>query len=69
MKAQNTFKKPAVRQPTTYKNALDALLGSFIVFSIAGLLALISHELALGFILFCILHIVMMMRITQQRNN
>jgi hypothetical protein len=69
MKAQNTFKKPANKQTTTYKNALDALVGSFIVFSIAGLLALISHELALGFILFCILHILIMMRITQQKNN
>lgn len=69
MKAQNTFKKPAEKQPTTYKSALDAFVGTFIVFSIASLLVLISYEIALGFILFCILYTVMLIRFTQQKNN
>ena len=71
MKATNTFKEPIIakEQKSSYKAAMDALIGTAIIFAIAILLTLLSKEIALGFILFCILYTVMLLRFTQQRNN
>jgi uncharacterized membrane protein YgaE (UPF0421/DUF939 family) len=70
MKAQNTFKEPQLKENKgSYNAATDALIGTAIVFAIAILLTLLSKEIALGFILFCILYTVMLLRFTQQRNN
>ena len=70
MKATNTFKQPQLKENSgKYESALTALAGTAIVFAIAILLTLISKTIALGFILFCILYTVMLIRIVQQRNN
>ena len=70
MKAQNTFKEPQLKENKgSYKAATDALIGTAIVFAVSILLTLLSKEIALGFILFCILYTVMLLRFTQQRNN
>jgi hypothetical protein len=71
MKAQNTFKEPIIakEQKSSYSAATDALIGTAIIFAIAILLTLLSKEIALGFILFCILYTVMLIRFTQQKNN
>jgi uncharacterized membrane protein YphA (DoxX/SURF4 family) len=71
MKAQNKFKEPIIakEQKSSYSAATDALIGAAVVFSIAILLTLLSKEIALGFILFCILYTVMLIRFTQQKNN
>lgn len=71
MKAQNKFKEPIIakEQKSSYKAAIDALIGTAIVFAVSILLTLLSKEIALGFILFCILYTVMLIRFTQQRNN
>jgi uncharacterized membrane protein YphA (DoxX/SURF4 family) len=70
MKATNTFKQPQLKENSgKYESALTALAGTLIVFAIAILLTLLSKEIALGFILFCILYTVMLIRFTQQRNN
>jgi uncharacterized membrane protein YphA (DoxX/SURF4 family) len=70
MKATNTFKQPQLKENSgKYESALTALAGTAIVFAIAILLTLISRTIALGFILFCILYTVMLIRIVQQKNN
>lgn len=71
MKAQNKFKEPVIakEQKSSYKAATDALIGAAIVFAVSILLTLLSKEIALGFILFCILYTVMLIRFTQQKNN
>ena len=70
MTATNTFKEPQLKENSgKYESALTALAGTAIVFAIAILLTLLSKEIALGFILFCILYTVMLIRFTQQRNN
>lgn len=69
MKAQNKFKEPVLKEKSSYKTAVDALIGTGIVFIISGVLALLSYKVALVFILFCILYTVMLMRFTQQKNN
>ena len=71
MKATNKFKEPIIakEQKSSYTSATSALVGTAIVFAIAILLTLLSKEIALGFILFCILYIVMLLRFTQQKNN
>ena len=70
MKATNTFKQPQLKENSgKYESALTALAGTAIVFAIAILLTLLSKEIALGFILFCILYTVMLIRIVQQKNN
>ena len=70
MKATNTFKEPVLKEKSSsYTSATSALIGTSIVFAIAILLTLLSKEIALGFILFCILYTVMLVRFTQQKNN
>ena len=69
MKATNTFKEPVLKEKSSYTSATSALIGSAIVFAVSILLTLLSKEIALGFILFCILYTVMLIRFTQQRNN
>jgi uncharacterized membrane protein YphA (DoxX/SURF4 family) len=70
MKATNTFKEPQLKENSgKYESALTALAGTAIVFAIAVILTLLSRTIALGFILFCILYTVMLIRITQQKNN
>jgi len=71
MKAQNKFKEPIIakEQKSSYTSATSALIGAAIVFAIAVILTLLSRTIALGFILFCILYTVMLIRITQQKNN
>jgi Flp pilus assembly protein TadB len=69
MKAQNTFKEAVLKEKSSYKAAMDALIGTAIVFAVSILLTLLSYKIALGFILFCILYTVMLLRFTQQRNN
>ena len=71
MKVTNKFKGTTLLKETksSYSAATDALIGAAVVFSIAILLTLLSKEIALGFILFCILYTVMLLRFTQQRNN
>lgn len=71
MKAQNKFKEPVIakEQKSSYKAATDALIGTTIVFAIATLLLFISKEIALAFILYCIVYTVILIRFTQQKNN
>jgi uncharacterized membrane protein YgaE (UPF0421/DUF939 family) len=71
MKATNKFKEPIIakEQKSSYKAATDALIGTSIVFAIATLLLSISKEIALAFILYCIVYVLMLLRFTQQQNN
>jgi hypothetical protein len=70
MKVTNEFKDSVFKKDrSSYKAAMDALIGTAIIFAIAILLTLLSKEIALGFILFCILYTVMLVRFTQQKNN
>lgn len=70
MKATNTFKEPIIKdEKSSYTSATSSLIGTAIVFAIAILLTLLSYKIALGFILFCILYTVMLLRFTQQKNN
>ena len=70
MKPTNEFKDSVYKKDrSSYKAAMDALIGTAIVFAVSILLILVSYKIALGFILFCILYTVMLLRFTQQRNN
>lgn len=70
MKPVNKFKESQPKGNTdSYKSATDALIGTSIVFAIAILLLLISKEIALAFILYCIVYVLMLIRFTQQQNN
>jgi len=70
MKATNTFKEPQLKENSgKYESATSALIGTSIVFAIAVLLTLLSRTIAFGFILFCILYVLMLIRFTQQKNN
>jgi len=71
MKVTNKFKGTTLLKETksSYSAATDALIGTAIIFAVSILLTLLSKEIALGFILFCILYTVMLVRFTQQKNN
>jgi hypothetical protein len=70
MKPTNQFKDSVFKKDnSSYRSAKEALIGTIVIFIIGILLTLISKEIALGFILFCILYTVMLLRFTQQRNN
>ena len=70
MKPTNEFKDSVYKKDrSSYTSATSALIGTAVVFAIAILLTLLSKEIALGFILFCILYTVMLLRFTQQRNS
>jgi len=69
MKATNKFKEPIVlkKEKSSYSKAYDALIGTAIIFSIAIVLSVLDRSLALGFILFCMTFILMLIRLNQKK--
>jgi uncharacterized membrane protein YgaE (UPF0421/DUF939 family) len=69
MKAQNKFKKSQLKEnKDSYKSAKEAVIGTTIVFAIAILLTIFSKEIALGFILYVMFFLILLIGLKQSNN-